>query len=176
MRCRGVLSVIVKLPEMHIPPWYWFRRHSRGRFDRPAPVDSPQAYPGRTGYSLMYPGPHWAASGPRTAFTCQASTPGNQARKFPVGAPRRTGCRSGCARNSGTGEDPGGWVGGDGYSLITHRHRPARDLLPFSVPGRMLGRPRASPYVTRGLRPVGIVAILPPGHPHRFRPPRRIRR
>ena len=24
MRCRGVLSVIVKLPEMHIPPWYWF--------------------------------------------------------------------------------------------------------------------------------------------------------
>ena len=25
MRCRGVLSVIVKLPEMHIPPWYWFR-------------------------------------------------------------------------------------------------------------------------------------------------------
>ena len=25
MRCRGVLSVIVNLPEMHIPPWYWFR-------------------------------------------------------------------------------------------------------------------------------------------------------
>ena len=24
MRCRGVLSVIVNLPEMHIPPWYWF--------------------------------------------------------------------------------------------------------------------------------------------------------
>ena len=24
MRCRGVLSVIVKTPEMHIPPWYWF--------------------------------------------------------------------------------------------------------------------------------------------------------
>ena len=26
MRCRGVLSVIVNLPEMHIPPWYWFRK------------------------------------------------------------------------------------------------------------------------------------------------------
>ena len=24
MRSRGVLSVIVNLPEMHIPPWYWF--------------------------------------------------------------------------------------------------------------------------------------------------------
>ena len=24
MRCRGVLSGIVNLPEMHIPPWYWF--------------------------------------------------------------------------------------------------------------------------------------------------------
>ena len=24
MRCRGVLSVIVNLPEMHLPPWYWF--------------------------------------------------------------------------------------------------------------------------------------------------------
>ena len=24
VRCRGVLSVVVKLPEMHIPPWYWF--------------------------------------------------------------------------------------------------------------------------------------------------------
>ena len=26
MRCRGVLPVIVKTTEMHIPPWYWFRR------------------------------------------------------------------------------------------------------------------------------------------------------
>ena len=26
MRCSGVLSVIVKLPEMRIPAWYWFRR------------------------------------------------------------------------------------------------------------------------------------------------------
>ncbi len=25
MRCRGVLSVIVNLPEVHIPPWYRFR-------------------------------------------------------------------------------------------------------------------------------------------------------
>ena len=25
MRSCGVLSVIVKTPEMHIPPWYWFR-------------------------------------------------------------------------------------------------------------------------------------------------------
>ena len=25
MRCRGVLSVLVWAPEMHIPPWYWFR-------------------------------------------------------------------------------------------------------------------------------------------------------
>ena len=27
MRWRGVLSVVVKTPEMHIPPWYWFRYH-----------------------------------------------------------------------------------------------------------------------------------------------------
>ena len=26
MSYRGVLSVVVKTPEMHIPPWYWFRR------------------------------------------------------------------------------------------------------------------------------------------------------
>ena len=26
MRCRGVLSVIVNLPGMQIPPWYWFRK------------------------------------------------------------------------------------------------------------------------------------------------------
>ena len=26
MRCRGVLSVVFKTPERHIPPWYWFRR------------------------------------------------------------------------------------------------------------------------------------------------------
>ena len=25
MRYRGVLSAVVNLPEMHIPPWYWFR-------------------------------------------------------------------------------------------------------------------------------------------------------
>ena len=25
MRCRGVLAVIVNLPEMRISPWYWFR-------------------------------------------------------------------------------------------------------------------------------------------------------
>ena len=25
MRCRGVLSVVVKTPEMHISPWLWFR-------------------------------------------------------------------------------------------------------------------------------------------------------
>ena len=24
MRRRGVLSVVFKTPEMHIPPWYWF--------------------------------------------------------------------------------------------------------------------------------------------------------
>ena len=24
MSCRGILSVVVKTPEMHIPPWYWF--------------------------------------------------------------------------------------------------------------------------------------------------------
>ena len=28
MRRRGVLSVMVKLPEVHIPPWYWFRKAS----------------------------------------------------------------------------------------------------------------------------------------------------
>ena len=26
MRRCGVLSVVFKTPEMHIPPWYWFRR------------------------------------------------------------------------------------------------------------------------------------------------------
>ena len=25
MTCRGVLEVVFKTPEMHIPPWYWFR-------------------------------------------------------------------------------------------------------------------------------------------------------
>ena len=25
MRCCGVLSVVVKISKMHIPPWYWFR-------------------------------------------------------------------------------------------------------------------------------------------------------
>ena len=25
MKCRGVLSVVVNTPAMHIPPWYWFR-------------------------------------------------------------------------------------------------------------------------------------------------------
>ena len=24
MSCRGVLSVVVNTPAMHIPPWYWF--------------------------------------------------------------------------------------------------------------------------------------------------------
>ena len=24
MRYRGVLGVVFKTPEMHIPPWYWF--------------------------------------------------------------------------------------------------------------------------------------------------------
>ena len=24
VRCRGILSVVFKTPEMHIPPWYWF--------------------------------------------------------------------------------------------------------------------------------------------------------
>ena len=32
MRCHGVLTVIVNLPEMHIPPWYWFRSGLMGIF------------------------------------------------------------------------------------------------------------------------------------------------
>ena len=34
MRCRGVLAVIVNLPEMHIPPWYWFRATLRSNVMR----------------------------------------------------------------------------------------------------------------------------------------------
>ena len=29
MKCRGVLSVVVNTPEMHIPPWYWFSHWTR---------------------------------------------------------------------------------------------------------------------------------------------------
>ena len=28
VRFRGPLSVVFKTPEMHIPPWYWFRNGS----------------------------------------------------------------------------------------------------------------------------------------------------
>ena len=28
MKCCRVLSVVFKTPELHIPPWYWFRRHA----------------------------------------------------------------------------------------------------------------------------------------------------
>ena len=30
MSCRGILSVVVKTPEMHIPPWYWFSNQLTG--------------------------------------------------------------------------------------------------------------------------------------------------
>ena len=30
MKCRGVLSVVVNTPAMHIPPWYWFRKVVQG--------------------------------------------------------------------------------------------------------------------------------------------------
>ena len=85
MRCRGVLSVIVNLPEMHIPPWYWFRRsHNSPQVGHDAGVSTSGSrahsfHQGRGGGST---GGWWercwpssTTNGPRPAATLPFPTP-----------------------------------------------------------------------------------------------------